>query len=253
MRVLTSWARGISLERKRALRPLQHALGVLTCLGDLTRLARYFDSDKAGGHHYTQHYETHFGPVRRKPLTVLEIGVGGNEDPASGGASLRMWKAYFPHARIVGIDLYDKRSHDAHRIKTYRGSQADPAFLQRVVDEIGQPDIVIDDGSHRCEHVIVSFRTLFPRISHGGIYVCEDLQTSYWPEYGGSESAPDAPSTSMGYFKSLVHGLNHAEYRSMGYAPSELDRSITAMHFYHNMVFIRKGRNDEASFHAGRV
>lgn len=253
MSVLMSWARGISPEWKRALRPLQHLWAVLSCRGDLTRLARCFATDKAGGHHYTHHYESHFRPMRRRRLTLLEVGVGGNEDPESGGASLRMWKAYFPRAQIVGVDLHEKRWHDARRIKTYRGSQADPDFLRRVVADIGPPDIVIDDGSHRCEHVIITFRTLFPLIKDGGIYVCEDLQTSYWPEYGGSESAPDDPSTSMGFFKSLVHGLNHAELRSAGYVRSELDRSITAIHFYHNMVFIRKGRNDEPSFSAGRV
>jgi demethylmacrocin O-methyltransferase len=80
------------------------------------------------------------------------------------------------------------------------------------------------------------------------MYVCEDLQTSYWAEFGGSSEQPDGLETSMGFFKSLVHCLNHVEYRVPGYAPSEYDRTVTAIHFYHNMVFIRKAHNDEASF-----
>jgi hypothetical protein len=243
-----SLARRVSADRKRALRPLQHLAGVAVSGSNLTRLARFFGSDKAAGHHYTQHYETHFRAMRRERLTLLEIGVGGNEDPRAGGSSLRMWRAYFPNARIASIDIHDKSWHEGSRIRIFRGSQADPAFLRAVVDEIGPPDIVIDDGSHRCEHVLASFRALFPLIRDGGIYVCEDLQTSYWPDYGGSSTEPDAPYTSMGFFKSLVHGLNHVEYRLPGYAPTEYDRAITAMHFYHNMVFIRKARNDEASF-----
>ena len=215
---------------------------------DLTKLARFFGSDKALGHHYTQHYETHFRAWRYRPLTLLEIGVGGNANPKGGGASLRMWKAYFPRARIVGIDLHDKHWHDQHRIQTYRGSQADPEFLRRVIGEIGPPDIVVDDGSHRCEHVIVSFNMLFPLMKDEAIYACEDLQSSYWPEFGGTELAPDDTTTSMGFFKSLVHGLNHAEFRTPGHARGTYERAITAIHFYHNMVFIRKGRNDKVSF-----
>jgi hypothetical protein len=227
-------------------------LAGLAVHGDnLTKLARFFGSDKGAGHNYTRHYETHFRPLRKARLTLLEIGVGGNEDPTAGGASLRMWRAYFPNARIVGIDIADKSQHEGTRIRIFRGSQADPAFLKRVVDEIGPPDIVIDDGSHECEHVITSFVTLFPLIAEHGMYVCEDLQTSYWPNRGGSSTDPDSLDTSMGFFKSLVHGLNHVEYRLPGYRATDYDRQIVGVHFYHNMVFIQKGRNDDDPFNGG--
>lgn len=32
---------------------------------------------------------------------------------------------------------------------------------------------------------LVSFDTLFDIVKPGGIYICEDLQTSYWDAYGG--------------------------------------------------------------------
>ena len=84
-------------------------------------------------------------------------------------------------------------------------------------------------------------------MKEGGYYVIEDTQTSYWPEYDGdSEDLHHAP-TAMNHFKALVDGLNHAEYRVPGYTPSYCDRYIVAMHFYHNLIFIRKGRNDEGS------
>jgi hypothetical protein len=241
-------SRGMSAERKRQLRPVQHLLGLATCGSDLTKLARFFGSDKAAGHHYTQHYEAHFRTLRLRKLTLLEIGIGGNEHPEAGGASLRMWRAYFPNAQIVGIDIHDKIAHEGRRIRTFRGSQADPAFLQEVVRQVGAPDIVIDDGSHRSEHVIASFKTLFPLMRPGGLYACEDTQTSYWPEAGGSSGDPDSVGTSIGFFKSLIHGLNHVEYALPTYVPTELDKTITAIHFYHNLVFVKKGFNDEASF-----
>ena len=218
---------------------------------NLSRLAVVHGTDKQGAHQYTQHYQHHFEPLRRKKLNILEIGIGGYERPKSGGQSLRMWKSYFPKSRIFGIDIFDKTHHDERRIKTFQGSQTDTDFLKRVVDEIGRVDIIIDDGSHLNEHVITSFKFLFPLLADKGIYVVEDTQTSYWTnvqgmDYGGSSDLT-APHTSMNYFKSLVDGLNHEEFTSDDYVPTYFDKHITAMHFYHNLVFIYKGLNNEGS------
>ena len=218
---------------------------------NLSRLARVYGTDKQGVHQYTQHYQHHFEPVRRKKLNILEIGIGGYKNPKRGGESLRMWKAYFPNSRIFGIDIYDKTHHDENRIKTFQGSQTDTSFLKRVVEEIGRVDIIIDDGSHQNEHVIKSFKFLFPLLADKGIYVVEDTQTSYWSnvqevDYGGSSDL-NAPYTSMNYLKSLIDGLNHEEFTSDEYVPTYFDKHITAMHFYHNLVFIYKGLNDEGS------
>lgn len=213
---------------------------------DLAELAARHHTDKWGRHWYARHYQAHFAPRREDPLTLLEIGVGGYEDPAQGGASLRMWKEYFPHARIFGIDLADKSGLEEDRIRILRGDQKDAAFLDRVVAETGPLDIVVDDGSHRNADVIASFEALFPRLKEGGIYAVEDLQTSYWPTYGGSLEA-DAPHTSMALFKRLADGLNHAEWIRPGYEPGFLDLNVASVHFYHNMVFVYRGRNDEES------
>jgi hypothetical protein len=216
--------------------------------GNLARLATVFGSDKEGAHHYTQHYDRHFRRLRYERLNILEIGIGGYDDPVAGGGSLRMWKAYFPRARVFGIDIYDKAAHDERRIKTFQGSQVDEAFLHRVANEIGTIDIVIDDGSHHNEHVIETFRILFPLLSPNGIYVVEDLQTSYWDDgnWGGSKDLA-APHTSMNFFKCLADGLNYEEYRVAGYVPSYYDRHVVGVQFYHNLVFVSKGANQEGS------
>jgi hypothetical protein len=234
-------------------RTLKHHYGKLLHAKDLRRLARLFGTDKEGLHFYCQHYQNHFQALRLKHINLLEIGIGGYDDPKQGGPSLRMWKTYFPNGRINGIDLLDKSSLEEARIRTFAGSQVDEAFLKRVVAEIGTPDIIIDDGSHRSEHVIASFKILFPLLAPHGIYVVEDLQTSYWGpdspatgDWGGSSDL-NAPHTSMNFLKSLVDGLNYEEFTLEGYRPSNLDRQIVAMHFYHNLVFIQKGMNDEGS------
>lgn len=214
---------------------------------DLVRLAINYGSDKWGAHRYATRYQFHFSALRKKPVTLLEIGIGGYEDSASGGSSLRMWKRYFPKGRIYGIDIHDKSPHNGKRIRTLRGDQTDEAFLRQVICRIGAPDIIIDDGSHVNSHVLKSFEVLFPLLADGGIYVIEDVQTSYWPSFGGSSEKPDMPDTIMGSFKGLLHGLNHQEFERPGYTPTYFDRNIVAFHFYHNLIFIYKGVNNEGS------
>jgi hypothetical protein len=221
--------------------------------GNLRRLAQLYGSDKWGDHWYCQHYERHLSHLRRKKITLLEIGIGGYADPKSGGRSLRMWRRYFYRGRICGIDIVDKTGHNGHRIETYRGDQSDAVFLRHVIDEIGSPDIIIDDGSHVCSHVRKTFEILFPLLAENGTYVIEDTQTSYWREFGGDSYDLHSGHTSMCMLKGLADGLNHAEYRRPGYVPTYFDKHVVSVHFYHNIVFIEKGPNEEDTSKYGRA
>lgn len=216
--------------------------------GDLPALAAYFGTDKWGSHWYAQHYQRHFAHLRNKPIRMLEIGVGGYLNPRGGGESLRMWKAYFPHGQIYGLDIGDKRIHDEPRIQTLLGSQDDEEFLKTISARHGPFDLIVDDGSHQNPHVLKSFAVLFPLLAENGIYAVEDTQTAYWPEFAGAPPGDHAAPTSMNMLKGLVDGLNHREFpRSGELSPSYLERHVVAVHFYHNLVFVQKGLNDELS------
>lgn len=212
----------------------------------LSQLATKFRSDKWGKHWYTQHYERHLRHLKNERFTLLEIGIGGYRNPRRGGASLRMWRAFFPHAQIIGLDLQDKSFLDGDRIRTVRGSQTDADLLRRIVEEAGGVRVVIDDGSHRPEHVRASFAALFPLLADDGIYAIEDTQTSYWPEFGGSDDLAN-PSTTMALVKELLDGLNHEEFVDESYRPSYTDLHVVAVHAYHNLVIIEKGNNVEGT------
>jgi hypothetical protein len=213
----------------------------------LTELGREFKTDKAGIHRYTEHYERHLEHLRSKEFTLFEIGIGGYRRDHAGGASLRMWKAFFPKAQIIGLDIEDKSFVDEKRIRSYRGSQTDEQILRRIVaDAESDLQVIIDDGSHRPQHIRATFRILFPLLADGGIYAIEDIQTSYWPEVGGSENRHD-PQTTMALVKDLVDGLNYEEFVDEEYDPSYTDLNVRAVHAYHNLVFIEKGRNAEGT------
>jgi len=177
----------------------------------------------------------------------LEIGIGGYEDPEMGGGSLRVWRTYFYRSCIYGIDIYDKSVHEEKRIKTFKGSQVDEKFLSKVVKNIGGIDIIIDDGSHVNDHVIFSFKYLFPILDDNGLYIIEDTQTSYWNHAGGTSENFNSKSTIMGFFKSLVDGLNYEELEIENYEANYYERNIVSIHFYHNLIFIQKGLNNEGS------
>lgn len=213
----------------------------------LSRLAEKFGSDKCGAHSYTQHYETKFESFRDRDINLLEIGVGGYEGSSQGGASLKMWSAYFPLGKIWALDIEDKSAISIERVTIIRGSQDDAQVLQKLNTDAGGFDIVIDDGSHQCHHIIKSFVVLFPLLKDGGIYVIEDVQTSYWPPFGGSSDNPDFLTTTVGYFKSLIHGLNYNEINKDWTELQYFNENIVSIQFFHNIIMIHKGNNTEPS------
>jgi len=120
---------------------LKKVLKYIPITRSLHTLSLKYGTDKFG-HGYLQHYEKYFSPIRNKKLNILEIGIGGFDDPKNGGDSLRMFQDYFPKSIIYGIDLYDKRFCEDKRIKTFKGSQNDPEFLKYVANNIQSIDII---------------------------------------------------------------------------------------------------------------
>jgi hypothetical protein len=237
----------LSNSSKRKLKNFSKDLRAIFSRRNLNKLGEIYGTDKVGVHFYTPHYMTHLKRFRLKKINLLEIGVGGYENPLNGGNSLRMWKKYFPFGRIFSLDIYDKSPHQENRIKIFKGSQVDKEFLNEVSDYIGGIDIIIDDGSHINEHVIETFNVLFPKLTDGGIYIIEDSQTSYWEDFGGDSKDLKNSKTIMNYFKSLTDSLNNQEFVIPNYRQSYYDKKIISMHFYHNLIFIYKGNNDEKS------
>jgi demethylmacrocin O-methyltransferase len=154
---------------------------------------------------------------------------------------------YFPFGKIFSLDIYDKSALQENRIKIYQGNQVGPIILSQITDENGKFDLIIDAGSHINEHVITTFKLLFPKLKDGGIYVIEYLLTSYRAACGGDDIDLNNPNTSMNFCKTLIDCLNYTEFNIPGYQSTYCDLHITAIHFYHNIVFIYKNKNTETS------
>jgi len=184
-------------------------------------------------HHYLPIYERYFAPWRNRPLRFLEIGV-------SKGGSLQMWRQYFgPEAVIFGIDIDPTcAAFDGLAASVRIGSQADAAFLADVVAEMGGVDVVLDDGSHRMEHVATSLGILFPLLAVGGTYMIEDLHTAYWPNFGGGLGR-------RGNFFNEVRGMiddMHHWYHGQGVIHPERADMVSGLHVHDSIVVIDKAQ-----------
>jgi hypothetical protein len=182
-------------------------------------------------------YESELAPLiaAGQPISLLEIGV-------QNGGSLQVWKKYLPAgSRVVGIDINPDCAKLALEENTslHIADGTDQAALDGVLGDLTF-DIIIDDGSHRSDHIISTYKALFPRIRGGGKYIIEDLHASYWSEYGGGFRTK---GSAMEFLKGLVDGLNCDHFRDTGAASkAEIDhlrdfgRSIARMTFYDSVA-----------------
>lgn len=141
-------------------------------MGVLNDIGLKHGTDKATFHKYLDFYEQHL-PDREFSGRLLEIGV-------MDGNSIRMWREYYPNAEIVGIDTglqWDLRI-DGATLLELDGTKPEHTT------QLGTFDIIIDDGSHMTADQQKSFKHLFKhQLNKGGLYIVEDLHTSYRPEY----------------------------------------------------------------------
>lgn len=216
-------------------------LGMTNQPGALASL--YGGTDK-GTHGYLEHYRRHLGPLRHRRNLLFEIGVGGYDSPSPGG-SPALWRDYLPRSVIVGLDLHPKTARLGRRVHLTQVDQSDSVGLTSVVTEYGRPNIVIDDGSHMGDHVIASFRTLWPLLQPGGLYVVEDLSTSYYPGFGGGDPPPRR--SAVGLLQSLADDVQSldptfSQNPEWGQRRAPDHQGASGVHIYPGIAFIEKAR-----------
>jgi hypothetical protein len=200
-------------------------------------LERYFNQNTGRlihkWKHYFDVYDRHFARFRGKAPVIVEFGV-------SQGGSLQMWRDYFgPGTRYFGVDINpDCRQFEEDGVRIFIGDQGDRAFLRQVAREVPAVDILIDDGGHTMQQQICTFEELFPRVADHGVYLCEDMHTSYWRKWGGGYRRR---GSFIEYAKGLVDGLNawHSEEKDR-FDVTPFTRSAHSMHFYDSVLVIEK-------------
>jgi hypothetical protein len=197
---------------------------------DFVRLAHRC-TDKTTDHQYQLLYSKVFAPYRhptqevvaefnrtgKKPFKLLEIGLGCNMRCVAGG--FRLLQAYLPLVEYHGFELdfgrcvkrykkADMSVTDAEYLGRHvcHGSSDSPDAIKQCADKFGPFDLVIDDASHIQHHVIAGMNIWLPSayLKPGGTYIIEDLQTGFWPSYGGSVEEQRAHNTGPEVLKDIL-------------------------------------------------
>jgi len=194
------------------------------------------------GKSYLHIYEKYFLPKKEEKINILEIGV-------KGGHSLRVWKEYFPNAKICGLDLNPECvKHTEDRIEIFIGSQDDPTIINKILDKYGEFDIIIDDGSHINDLIVKSFALLSSCVKKSGIYIIEDLNCSYedLSKVGGWDGELERNEkngvclshkreTLDNFFKDLIYKID----KNIGEQNNENKISdIESIHFYSHLSIL---------------
>jgi hypothetical protein len=136
-------------------------------------------------HNYADFISSRFGHCRETILRVFECGIGTNNPnlPSSmgaqyrPGASLRVWRDYFPNATIFGADIDAAILFDEERIKTFYVDQKSKDSIEAMWRQIGLSNfqLMIDDGLHQFEAGISLFENSIQNLAPNGYYIIEDV------------------------------------------------------------------------------
>jgi hypothetical protein len=126
---------------------------------------------------------------------------------------------------------------EEEQVKIFIGSQSDRVFLQELKKLIPPIDILIDDGGHMMDQQIITFEELFDCVKDDGLYVCEDLHTSYWITHGGGYRRR---GTFIEFSKNLIDYLNGWHTRQKDFTINKYSKSIYSLHFYDSLLVIEK-------------
>eukprot|EP01063_Lacrimia_lanifica_P033249 TRINITY_DN585_c1_g2_i5.p1 TRINITY_DN585_c1_g2~~TRINITY_DN585_c1_g2_i5.p1 ORF type:complete len:348 (+),score=129.91 TRINITY_DN585_c1_g2_i5:49-1092(+) len=210
--------------------------------------SKYPQTDKVIPHHYEAMYAKYLDGMTEAVggvtgVRMLEIGLGCGM-PNGAGGSIELWRNYFGPTLdfhlleyVRCVDQWDKTlagyNLDAAALdwyakvkkEVYWGSQSDPVLLQKVVAELKELDVVVDDGGHTMEQQITSFLHLFPIIAPGGVYVIEDLETSYY--YSQKEVLEQ--TTTVGLLQRILQDLAYRPEQRLSSLPIGMHEKVVPL------------------------
>lgn len=206
-------------------------------------IGKKYGTDKVGFrpgmHNYHEIYPRYIENFYNSDGGMVEVGL-------LGGASLKMWLELFPKMHIYGLDINPDekiKRHERHTIiKTDQSLQKD---LDDAFSKIEGPIWFInDDGSHIPEHQLLTFNTLFPKLEVGGVYIIEDIETSYWTKRGLygyiTRYGLGHPKSIIEIFKTAIDGVNHRYLLNPDFRIVKHQKQFHSITFAQNCIIIVK-------------
>lgn len=198
--------------------------------------------------HYLNIYDHHFKRFIGKNPTILEIGV-------FKGGSLEMWNHYFDsECFIYGIDINPEckkipKNLNVNNIQIDIGNQEDKKFWKEYLSDKPKFDIIIEDGGHTMKQQITTYEQVIDHVADNGVYLCEDLHTSYWKNFGGGYMKNN---TFIEYSKKFIDMLNYYHIKNPDNTLKENKKkyqkfrnNIKSVHYYDSIIVLEKGHIDK--------
>ena len=202
--------------------------------------------------HYLEAYHNHLYRFRGQNVVFMEVGV------QSGGKIAAMRDYIGPGFKYIGIDVnpsVKSKFESADWINIEIGSSENVTFLRSIKIKYPHVDVFLDDGGHTMNQQMVAFREMLPHVQKEGVYICEDLETSWRESYGGINgdvrNGTFLHQTMVGLVHQTMDWLNShfingnlpddyfgVEYKSWWRTVPDIVKHI---HFYNQLIVYEKG------------
>jgi len=184
-----------------------------------------------GIHRYEEIYPIFLEQFRDTEFNLFEMGI-------EYGKSFKLWKQYFPLAKIYGMDI--GKSFIDERGEVFRGDQSNINHLIEITNKIGKCKVIVDDGSHVAEHQLLDFYYLFENIlEDNGVYIIEDIECSYWKPNSKIYGYPTGYLNIVDYFTKHNHEVNYHYNKGIN------SLNIKTITYGANCIIITKGNDND--------
>ena len=162
--------------------------------GSLDNLFHHYGSDKANifiktkekGHGYSIFYEKKLSDYKNKKINILEIG-------SYSGASAAAFTKYFSDVNIFCFDLnisnFKYKSKNIHVFGLdIKNEKKVKEALNSITKKfnIREFDIIIDDGSHNLDDILIGIKFFFGLLKKNGLFIIEDFKYPNYYEYNNN-------------------------------------------------------------------
>ena len=168
---------------------------------------------------------------------MLEIGVADN-------GSVKLWSKYFDNPNITVIDIVEKDVGDASFVLLDQSDEK--MLLQYALRNEANFDIIIDDGSHVPAHEFVYLIHLWKTLKPGGVYIVEDIETSFW---GKSEIyGYKFDSNKFNFVEKIIGSVQNVNSEFIQHKKNKVKTKIDALvedaeivsFAYNSIIFVKK-------------
>ena len=154
----------------------------------LDKIFYYYGSDKANifkktqdkGHGYSIFYEKKFEKFKNNKINILEIG-------SYSGASAAAFTKFFPNSNIFCFDInISNFIYKSKQIHVFGLDIKNKISVEKALNliltkfNIKEFDVIIDDGSHNLNDILITLKSFFKLLKKKGLFIIEDFK---YPNY----------------------------------------------------------------------